>query len=138
MFFRSVDQRPDSWVLPWLAVLAVALSASACGANKPERSMIVTVAAYNSVPSQTDSQPSVAAWGDHLEPGMKVVAVSRDLLAEGLSRGASLRIEGLDGEFVVLDKTAARFKRRVDVYMGVDVERAKQFGIRQLRIYWSE
>ena len=100
--------------------------------------MIVTVAAYNSVPSQTDSQPSVAAWGDHLEPWMKVVAVSRDLLAKGLSRGASLRIEGLDGEFVVLDKTAARFKRRVDVYMGLDVERAKHFGIRQLRIYWSE
>jgi len=100
--------------------------------------MVVTVSAYNSVPSQTNDRPNLAAWGDRLEPGMKVVAVSRDLLAEGLSRGTLMRIEGLEGEYVVLDKTASRLVRRVDVYMGTDVEAAKQFGVRQLRIFWSD
>ena len=100
--------------------------------------MIVTATAYNSVRQQTDSRPSVAAWGDRLKPGMKAVAVSPDLVEEGLNRGAILRIEGLKGEYVVLDKTASRFSKRIDIYMGVDVKKAKQFGVRQLRIYWHD
>ena len=43
----------------------------------------VTVTAYNSVPEQTNEQPTIAAWGDQLAPGMKVIAVSRDLLEMG-------------------------------------------------------
>jgi len=125
-------------ITTWIAVLAVLWCANACGGDELERSMVVTVSAYNSVPSQTNDRPNLAAWGDRLEPGMKVVAVSRDLLAEGLSRGTLMRIEGLEGEYVVLDKTASRLVRRVDVYMGTDVEAAKQFGVRQLRIFWSD
>ncbi len=68
---------------------------------------------------------------------MKVVAVSRDLLDEGLTRGSALKIEGLQGKYVVLDKTAARFTKRVNVYMGLDVEAAKKFGVKQLRISWQ-
>jgi 3D (Asp-Asp-Asp) domain-containing protein len=98
--------------------------------------MIVTVSAYNSVPSQTNSQPTVAAWEDELKPGMKVVAVSPDLLGEGLTRGSVLKIEGLKGKYVVLDKTADRLTKRVDVYMGLDVEAAKEFGVKELRISW--
>ncbi|MFC1896234.1 hypothetical protein ACFL0Q_06185 [Thermodesulfobacteriota bacterium] len=106
--------------------------------ESPERSMMITATAYNSVPSQTDSEPLVAAWGDRLEPGMKAVAVSRDLIHKGLTRGTTLKIEGLEGEYVVLDKTARRFKKRIDIYMGTDVEKAKQFGVRQVRIYWTD
>ena len=73
-----------------------------------------------------------------MKPGMKVVAVSPDLLDEGLSHGSKVRIEGLKGNYVVLDKTNGRFTKRVDVYMGVDVEAAKEFGVKQLRITWSE
>jgi 3D (Asp-Asp-Asp) domain-containing protein len=100
--------------------------------------MVVTATAYNSVPSQTDSEPSTAAWGDRLEPGMKAVAVSRDLIGEGLTKGTTLRIEGFDGEFTVLDKTASRFNKRIDIYMGADVEKARRFGVRKLRISWRE
>lgn len=121
-----------------IAIVVTALCVCACGSDKTERSMVVTVTAYNSVPSQTNSQPTVAAWGDTLKPGMKVVAVSRDLLDEGLSHGSVLRIEGFQGKYVVLDKTAARFTKRVDVYMGVDVEAAKEFGVKQLRISWRQ
>ena len=100
--------------------------------------MVVTATAYNSVRRQTDSKPSVAAWGDRLKPGMKAVAVSPDLVEAGLNRGATLRIENLEGEYVVLDKTASRFRKRIDIYMGVDVKKAKKFGVRKLRIYWYE
>lgn len=100
--------------------------------------MIVTATAYNSVRGQTNSEPSVAAWGDRLKPGMKAVAVSPDLVNEGLNRGTTLRIEGLKGKYAVLDKTASRFTKRIDIYMGVDIEKAKQFGVKKLRIYWSD
>ena len=92
--------------------------------------------AFNSTSAQTDSKPQIAAWGDRLEPDMKVVAVSRDLIEEGLDRGTKIRIEGLDGEFVVLDRTHSRLRRRVDIYMGTDVDKAREFGIREARIFW--
>lgn len=132
-----IERQPLSpLVFFWVAVAAITACVSACESNKPARSMIVTVSAYNSVPSQTNSQPTVAAWEDELKPGMKVVAVSPDLLGEGLTRGSVLKIEGLKGKYVVLDKTADRLTKRVDVYMGLDVEAAKEFGVKELRISW--
>ena len=121
-----------------MAIFVAASCVCACGSDTTEPSMVVTVAAYNSVPSQPNSQPTVAAWGDMLKPGMKVVATSRDLLHEGLSHGSVLRIEGFQGEYVVLDRTAARFTKRVDVYMGLDVETAKEFGVQQIRIFCQQ
>ena len=121
-----------------LAMVMVAACACACAPGGTERSMVVTATAYNSLPSQTNSEPTTTAWGDELKPGMKAVAVSPDLLDEGLEHGSVLRIEGLKGEYIVLDKTASRFTKRVDVYMGLDVEAAKEFGVKQLRITWRE
>jgi 3D (Asp-Asp-Asp) domain-containing protein len=116
----------------------VALATSGCALWKPaERSLVVTATAYNSLRSQTDGNPSLGAWGDRLQPGMRVVAVSRDLLALGLGRGTKLRIEGLPGEYTVLDKTASRWRKRIDIYMGVDVQAARQWGRRQVRIHWN-
>ncbi|MGK2943926.1 MAG: 3D domain-containing protein [Desulfuromonadales bacterium] len=119
-------------------MLGISLCAAVCAAESAERSMVVTANAFNSVPSQTDLNPSIAAWGDRLNPGMKAVAVSRDLIEAGLTRGTTLRIEGMEGEFVVLDKTASRHTKRIDIYMGTDVQKARQFGVRQLRIYWND
>ena len=45
-----------------------------------KRHMTVTATAYTSHVNQTDSTPNIAAWGDRLKPGMKVIAVSRDML----------------------------------------------------------
>lgn len=119
-------------------LLGISLCIAVGEAESSERSMVVTATAFNSVPSQTDSNPSITAWGDQLRPGMKAIAVSRDLLKEGLTRGTTLRIEGMEGKYVVLDKTGSRFKKRIDIYMGIDVQKARQFGVRQLRIYWSD
>jgi 3D (Asp-Asp-Asp) domain-containing protein len=137
----SLDRRRAvSFDLSRLAIVAVAVAVCGCSSESGnnERSMVVSVSAYNSVPSQTNSEPTVTAWGDKLKPGMKAVAISPDLLNEGLSHGSKVKIEGLKGTYVVLDKTNARFTKRVDVYMGVDVEAAKEFGVQQLRVTWSE
>ena len=101
-----------------------------------ENSIEVTATAYNSVESQTSKQPWIAAWGDSLAPGMRVIAVSRDLLKLGLGRGTVVRIEGLDGKFVVLDKMNKRWKRKIDVYMGSDIAAAREFGRRKVTLEW--
>jgi 3D (Asp-Asp-Asp) domain-containing protein len=98
--------------------------------------MLVKASAYNSRRGQTDSTPSIAAWGDRLEPGMKVIAVSRDLLEIGLRRGQRVRITGLEGEYLVLDRMPSRWQNKIDIYMGRDVRAALDWGIREVEISW--
>jgi 3D (Asp-Asp-Asp) domain-containing protein len=107
-----------------------------CGDDTGEQTLLVTATAYNSVAGQTDLEPGVAAWGDILEPGMKVIAVSRDLLALGLERGSPLSVDGLDGEYRVIDKMHTRWEKRIDIYMGEDAEAARAWGARLIRIRW--
>ena len=96
-----------------------------------EDSIEVTATAYNSHPSQTDDSPEVAAWGDRLQPGMRAIAVSRDLIPLGFVRGARVRVEGFPGRrFVVLDKMHYRWRRRIDIYMGNDIQAAREWGRR--------
>lgn len=120
-----------------LLLAALAVFASACATlGSPGRPLVVTATAYNSLPAQTDRHPDLAAWGDRLHPGMRAVAVSPDLLSLGLVRGARVRIEGLRGEYAVLDKTAPRWRRRIDIYMGRDRRAALAWGKRRVRIHW--
>ncbi|GEM_PF-1043645 len=108
--------------------------------SKPEhrtQSLQVTATAYNNVPEQTDSTPDIAAWGDRIQPGMPLIAVSRDLVKKGLKRGTRVRIAGIDGEFVVLDKMNKRFKKRIDIYMGKDIQAAREFGRQKVIISWT-
>jgi 3D (Asp-Asp-Asp) domain-containing protein len=118
-------------------VLGVLMLALAHAALAADHSLVVTASAFNSVAAQTDDNPTLTAWGDHLEPGMKAIAVSRDLIALGLGHGTRVRIEGLPGEYVVRDKMAARWKQKIDVYMGVDVKAAREWGVRKVRIHWK-
>ena len=119
--------------------LVVALCAAivVLDAIRPEQSAIVTASAYNSTRAQTDDTPNTGAWGDPITPGMQVVAVSPDLLDAGLGRGTELRIEGLQGVWTVLDRTALRHRNRIDIYMGTDVEAALQWGLKKVNIHWS-
>lgn len=117
--------------------VALSLAALALHSDAGEAELYVTSTAYNSLESQTDATPSIAAWGDQLEPGMKAIAVSRDLLDLGLTRGSRIRIDGLTGEFVVLDKMAKRWQKRIDIYMGEDVTAARRYGKRSVRITWD-
>lgn len=98
--------------------------------------MVVTATAFNSDEDQTDDEEDIAAWGDRLKPGMKVIAVSRDLLKMGLKRNVKIRIDGLPGEWRVLDKMNARWKKRIDLYMGEDEDAAWNWGVRKVTIRW--
>ncbi len=112
--------------------LTLALAAAAAG----EHSLEVVASAYNSVPEQTDDEPNIAAWGDTLTPGMRVIAVSRDLLELGLTRGVTVEIEGFTGEYQVLDVMASRWTRKIDIYMGQDIQAARKWGRQEVRIRW--
>lgn len=97
----------------------------------------VTATAYSSHRGQTDKTPFLAAWNNRIRPGMKIIAVSRDLLTRyGLDNGSRVRIGGLRGYYVVRDKMNKRFRKRIDIYMGLDLRRALRWGRRSVVIYW--
>lgn len=97
-------------------------------------SRMVTATAYNSLAYQTDGDPNITAFEDTLQPGLKYIAVSRDLLAMGLKHNTPVIIEGLPGVYLVKDKMHSRWRNRIDVYMGIDVKRAKEWGRRHVCI----
>ena len=71
-------------------------------------------------------------------PGMKAIAESPDLVEAGLGDGTEIRIEGLRGTWTVLDRTASRYRNRIDIYMGTDVKAAREWGIKEVTIHWSK
>ena len=100
--------------------------------------MAVTATAYNSTPGQTNRQPTLTAFGDTLRPGVKAIAVSRDLLSEGLTHGTEVKIVGLPGTYRVMDKMAARWTQKIDIYFGLDRDKALQWGKQDVVIYWYD
>ncbi|WP_426430324.1 3D domain-containing protein [Winogradskyella sp. HB-48] len=98
------------------------------------KSFIVTATAYNSLAYQTNSNPSITAFGDSLKPGLRYIAVSRDLLDSGLIHNTKVKIEGFDSLFIVKDKMNRRWRRRIDIYMGNDVGKAKKWGKKKVNI----
>lgn len=103
------------------------------------KTLEVTATAYNSVEAQTKKgDAATAAWGDQLKPGMKAIAVSRDLLEqEGFDHNTKVKIEGLPGTYRVLDKMNKRWSKRIDIYMGNNVEEAREFGKQEVAITWE-
>ncbi len=98
----------------------------------------VTASAYNSVFWQTDSiNPSVAAWGDTLRPGMKSIAVSRDLIKLGLTHNTMVKIDTFPDTFYVKDKMHWRWRNRIDIYMGKDIQKAREWGRKKLMICYA-
>lgn len=108
----------------------------ASGLQPEYQQLAVTSTGYTSRKIETDNDPFTAAWGNKLRPGMKAVAVSRDLLRMGLKRGTRIHIEGLPGTYIVLDKMNRRWKKRVDVYFGMDLKAARKWGKRKVTISW--
>jgi len=100
--------------------------------------MTVTATAYTSHVNQTDSTPNIAAWGDRLKPGMKIIAVSRDMLdVYGLKHLTKVRIKGLEGEYLVMDKMNKRWKKKIDIYMGMDLKKAYKWGRKKVELQWN-
>ena len=119
------------------AGLLVALLSACAGSEAVEQSLRLKASAYNNTAGQTDATPDVGAWGDRLKPGVRAIAVSRDLLELGLTHRATVRIEGLPGEYRVLDKMHRRWRKKIDIFMGDDVEGARQWGVREVTIRWT-
>ncbi|MDX1762171.1 MAG: hypothetical protein R3218_08465 [Christiangramia sp.] len=121
-------------------LLILLLSFSSCKKKNLDDSDVdwdticVTATAYNSVGYQTQHDPQITAWGDTLKPGMNAIAVSRDLLRMGLDHNSKIKIEGFDSIFLIKDKMHYRWRNRIDIYMGEDIEKAKEFGRRKLNI----
>ena len=136
----QLDQRRRSVKIGQLAgAVASLLLMGAITASTPEQHVrTVKVTAFNSTPAQTDSRPNETACGDHIAPGDRIVAVSRDLKAAGLECGEKIQIDGLDGSWKVSDSMAARHEERIDLYMGNDVKAARQWGVKEREIRWQE
>ena len=106
--------------------------------EKREFHLRVTATAYTSHHSQTDKTPYLAAWNNRLDPNVKSIAVSRDLLDRGLINGTKVRIAGLGGTYTVRDKMNKRWRRKIDIYMGRNLRKAKRWGKRSVTIYWDK
>ncbi len=102
------------------------------------KSMEVTASAYTSSRWETQGDPFQTAFGDTLKPGIKAIAVSRDLLDSGLTHNTEVWIEGLNGPYCVIDKMNRRWRKRIDIYMGTDRDSAMEWGRRKVTITWKE
>lgn len=100
--------------------------------------LTVKASAYNSIEAQTKKgNVGLAAWGDVLKPGVKAIAVSNDLLRMGLTHNTRVKIEGLEGIYLVKDKMHSRWRNKIDIYMGVDVRKARRWGVQKVNILYA-
>ena len=98
----------------------------------------VTATAYNSVTWQTSYEhPRITAWGDSIEPGVKWIAVSRDLLRKGLRHNTMVKIDTFEGIYLVKDKMHYRWTNRIDIYMGENIKKARNWGRRKVQIEYA-
>ncbi len=128
--------------LSLLYLLAILFSCSNKKADKKEspyvwKTISVRATAYNSLAYQTSNQPQIAAWGDSLKPGMKCIAVSKDLLQLGLDRNTEVKLEGFSGIFLVKDRMHSKWRNRIDIYMGVDVKKALEYGVKNIDLQYK-
>lgn len=75
--------------------------------------------------------------GDSIKPGQKWIAVSRDLLKKGLAYNTMVKIDTFEGVYLVKDKMHSRWRNRIDIYMGEDVNKAKEWGRRKITISYA-
>lgn len=94
----------------------------------------VTATAYNSTTYQTSGNPHITAFGDSLYPGLRYIAVSNDLIKKGLKHNTPVKIEGFDSIYFVKDRMHARWKNRIDIYMGLNIEAARAWGRKKVNI----
>jgi 3D (Asp-Asp-Asp) domain-containing protein len=98
----------------------------------------VTATAYNSTPAQTSYEhPKITAWGDSITPGVKWIAVSRDLMRKGLRHNTMVKIDTFKGIYLVKDKMNKRWTNRIDIYMDEDIKKAREWGRRKVQIKYA-
>lgn len=121
----------------FIGIVILSLFLGACKPDYEKHQLEVTATAYNSHANQTLGDPRITAWGDTLKPGMKAIAVSRDLIPRGLTSGVKVKVEGLPGTYTVRDKMHRRWEKKIDIYMGNNQEKALEWGRKKVVIHWK-
>ena len=98
------------------------------------QTITVTASAYNSLKLQGEGNPQITAWGDTLRPGVRSIAVSRDLIKKGLDYLTPVKIEGFEGVYIVNDKMHPRWRNKIDIYMGIDRKQSLNWGRKKVQI----
>lgn len=120
------------------SVLLMSSCKNGSESNKEDwKSIEVTATAYNSVESQTSNTPEIGAWGDSLLPKMKCIAVSRDLLNMGIKHNSRVKISGLQGIYLVKDKMNKKWKKKIDIFMGTNIQEAKEWGSQKVILQYE-
>lgn len=123
-----------------LLFVALFLPDQAVLAAERQKSRMVTATAYTSRPAEISNKRSKkTACEDRLSPKSKgqTIAVSLDLVRAGLKCGTVVTIEGLSSGFVVTDHLPKKARNRIDIYVGNDVQMAKQWSHRKVKITWT-
>lgn len=105
--------------------------------NQQWQTLEVTASAYTLALDETKpTHRGLAAWGDMLEPGMRVIAVSRDLIKKyDLGHRTRVQIEGFSGTYTVRDKMNKRWRNKIDILVP-NAEQARAWGKRKVTIRW--
>ncbi|MBF0481627.1 MAG: hypothetical protein HQK81_09675 [Desulfovibrionaceae bacterium] len=124
---------------------AMALDDPAVMFGKPLACNVLDVQAFSYVAKRPKHKKKAApasaatgAWGDVLDKNLKCIAVSPDLLGHGLTRNTKVKIQGLEGDYLVLDTMSERWTKSIDIYQGADLGAALQWGSRGVRISWEQ
>lgn len=100
----------------------------------PDRTLTVSMTAYNSLPEQTDSNPFETAMGTTTRHGI--------VAANFVPLGTYIKIPELYGDevFIVEDRMNARYDRRVDIWMEHYAD-ARKFGVKHnvtVEVYYEK
>ena len=91
-----------------------------------------TITAYVSFEAFTDQEPCLSASGTDVckeyAEGKKIIA------ANEYPFGTKLRIEGM-GDYTVADRMAEKNYGKIDLYMGYDLQGARNWGVQQRKVY---
>lgn len=133
------DQGPVA-LAAWLAAALLLTIAIAGGVSKAADSTVswetmqVTASSFTLAEEETKrGNIGLTAFGDVLEPGDKAIAVSRDLIRQGLTHGTKIRIGGLPGTYTVQDKMNKRWRNKIDILFRKKT-RARKWGRQKIEI----
>jgi 3D (Asp-Asp-Asp) domain-containing protein len=85
-----------------------------------------TITAYNTVPSQTDDSPCIAAGG--------YICDREDVVACPRHYPLGTRVEIAGKVYECMDRLAPKYDHRFDISMGMDIAAAKEWGVKKLSV----
>lgn len=135
--FKNIRIKPFLLLFWLLFLLGTVISCQEHKKGNPQTDFTLdcdTLSVKASAYVTSKNRINLTAWGDTLKPGMEIVAVSRDLLKNNLKYNSKIKIEGLDGFYVVKDKMHPRWRNKIDIYMGHNRQKAVKWGACTLKI----